>query len=219
MNEILERLKSESSLARIDPKTQVSEWALSKISGLGAGEVNKIFSNIPMYDKVRGFINVLKTMRVSIVEEKNGVEISIFRFPITPTDIKISDGIETETIETIAGKINYFKSKALKTIGFSSFFPSVYYNFSGDYTKFDWVCVEEIERLRSMQEPIKLVITGVGLVQRCYVTKFDKNTTPEGDVEFEIEFQEARDPSIYEEKSKYYTYKPEAYMTKDKWSK
>lgn len=219
MNDILERLKNESSLAQINPQTQLSEWALSKISGLAAGEVNKIFTNSALAGKVMKFVKTIKQQHINIIEEKNGVELSIFRFPIVPANIKVSNGYRTEVIDTIAGKINYFKSKELKEISFSSFFPSVFYPFSEDIRKFGWSYAEEIERLCASGVPIKLVITGMGLVIKCYVKEFSPETTTEGDVEYSIKFEEARDPSIYETESKYYTYKPEAYMTKDKWGK
>lgn len=211
MNEALEKLFSTSTLSRIDPKTQLSEWATEKITGGIAGNVNKILQNSPLLSKVYAFAKIFKEIKVSIAEEKNGIELSIFSFPIVPANINFGAENIIEKVDTIAGKINYLKDIDFNVISFSSFFPSTYYPFSNNYEAFGIDCVNKVEELKRKDLPIKLVITGIGLVLKCYITKFEYNTTPEGDIEYTIEFQEAKDPSIYETTSKYYSFKPQAF--------
>lgn len=212
MTEALEKLLQTSSLAVIDPQTQLSEWATSKITGGIASNINQITQNSAIFRKLNAFARIFKEIKVSIAEEKNGVELSVFSFPVTPSRINFvgNDNI-LEEIDTIAGKINYKKDIDFKMINFSSFFPNTYYSFSNDYKYFGMDCVNKVEELKLKETPIKLVITGIGLVLKCYISKFEPNTTPEGDIEYIIEFKEAKDPSIYETQSKYYVFKPEAF--------
>ena len=207
----MEKLLSTSTLSRIDPKTQLSEWATEKITGGIAGNVNKILQNSPLLSKVYAFAKIFKEIKVSIAEEKNGIELSIFSFPIVPANINFGAENIIEKVDTIAGKINYLKDIDFNVISFSLFFPSTYYPFSNNYEAFGIDCVNKVEELKRKDLPIKLVITGIGLVLKCYITKFEYNTTPEGDIEYTIEFQEAKDPSIYEITSKYYSFKPQAF--------
>lgn len=212
ITETLEKLLQTSSLANIDPQTQLSEWVTNKITGGIASNVNQLTQNNALLRKINAFAKVFKEIKVSIAEEKNGVELSIFTFPITPANIKFigNDNI-IEEVDTIAGKINYKKDIDFRIVSFSSFFPASYYSFANDYKYFGIDCVNKVEELKLKELPIKLVITGVGLVLKCYISKFESNTTPEGDIEYSIEFREAKDPSIYETQSKYYVFKPEAF--------
>lgn len=211
VNEALERLKKTSSLARIDPKTQLSEWATQKITGGVASNVNSLLDKTGLLNKVYAFSKIMKNIKISIAEERNGIELSIFSFPIVPAKINFSANNIEQTVDTIAGKINYLKDTDFHTISFSTFFPSVYYPFSTNYEIFGIECANIIEEMKLKKEPLKLVITGIGIVQKVYITKFEYNTTSEGDIEFSIEFKEAKDPSIYENKSKYYSFKPSAF--------
>lgn len=212
ITETLEKLLQTSSLANIDPQTQLSEWVTNKITGGIASNVNQLTQNNALLRKINAFAKVFKEIKVSIAEEKNGVELSIFTFPITPSNIKfVGNDNVIEEVDTIAGKINYKKDIDFRIVSFSSFFPASYYSFANDYKYFGIDCVNKVEELKLKELPIKLVITGVGLVLKCYISKFESNTTPEGDIEYSIEFREAKDPSIYETQSKYYVFKPEAF--------
>lgn len=202
ITEAIENLKKNSSLAVIDPQTQMSQWAINKITGVGAGEVNKILQNNDLFQKVMSFSKILKDVNIYISDvDSSAVDISfnnLYKFPITPDVIYVSDDITTEKIETIVGIMNYVKNKELKIIEFSSFFPGTYYEFSNDYSLFDISCVNHIENIRNKEIPIKLVITGIGISMLAYVTTFEKNTTSEGDIEYRIVFEQARNPEILE---------------------
>ena len=202
MIDTIETLKKNSSLAKIDPQTQMSQWAINKITGVGAGEINQILQNRELFQKVMSFSKVLKDVNIYISDvSTNTIDISfnnLYKFPITPDLIYISDGMTTEKIETIAGIMNYVKNKELKLIEFSSFFPGTYYEFSNDYSLFDISCVNHIENIRDKETPIKLVITGIGISMLSYITTFEKNTTSEGDIEYRIVFEQARNPEILE---------------------
>ena len=212
ITELLEKLLQTSSLAKIDPQTQLSEWATDKITGGIASNINQLTQNNSMFRKVNSFARIFKEIKVSIAEEKNGVELSIFTFPITPSKIKFvgNDNI-IEEVDTIAGKINYKKDIDFRIVSFSSFFPNNYYSFSNNYKYFGIDCVNKVDELKLNEIPIKLIITGIGLVLKCYISKFEHETSPGGDIEYTIEFKEAKDPSIYETESKHYVFKPEAF--------
>lgn len=212
MTQALEKLLQTSSLANIDPQTQLSEWATDKITGGIASNVNQLTQNNALLRKINAFARIFKEIKVSIAEEKNGVELSIFTFPITPSNIKfVGNDNVIEEVDTIAGKINYKKDIDFRIVSFSSFFPNTYYSFSNDYKYFGIDCVNKVNDLKLKETPIKLVITGIGLVLKCYISKFEHETSPEGDINYTIEFKEAKDPSIYETESKYYVFKPEAF--------
>lgn len=211
VNEALERLKKTSILAKTDPKTQLSQWATQKITGGIASDINSILGNSGLLNKIYAYSKIMRDIKISIAEERNGVELSIYSFPIVPSNIKFSANNIEQTVDTIAGKINYLKDTDFHTISFSSFFPSVYYPFSSNYELFGIDCAKRIEEMKIKKTPLKLVITGIGIVQKVYITKFEYNTTSEGDIEFSIEFKEAKDPSIYENQSKNYTFKPSAF--------
>lgn len=211
INEALERIKKTSSLARIDPKTQLSEWATQKITGGVASNVNSLLGKTGLLNKVYAFAKIIRNINISIAEEKNGIELSVFSFPLVPAKINFTANNIEETVDTIAGKINYLKDTDFHKISFSSFFPAVYYPFSSNYEMFGMACVETLEEMKLKKTPLKLVITGIGIVQQVYITKFEYNTTSEGDIEYTIEFKEAKDPSIYENTSKTYSFKPSAF--------
>lgn len=211
LNEALEILKKTSILAKTDPKTQLSEWATQKITRGIASNINTILGNSELLNRVYAFSKIMKDIRVSIAEEKNGVELSVFSFPLTPHKINFSGNNIEQSVDTIAGKINYLKDTDFHIISFSSFFPSVYYPFSNNYEIFGIDCINTIEEMKIKKSPLKIVITGIGIVQKVYITKFEYNTTSEGDIEYSIEFKEAKDPSIYENKSKSYSFKPSAF--------
>lgn len=212
ITEALEKVLQTSSLSKIDPQTQLSEWVMSKITGGIASNINQISQNNSMLKKVYSFVRIFKEIKVSIAEKKNGVELSIFTFPITPSNIRFvgNDNI-IEEVDTIVGKINYKKDIDFRIVSFSSFFPNTYYSFSNDYKYFGIDCVNKIDELKLKETPIKLVITGIGLVLKCYISKFEYETSSEGDINYTIEFKESKDPSIYEAQSKYYVFKPEAF--------
>lgn len=130
MTEVLEKLLQTSSLAKIDPQTQLSEWATDKITGGIASNINQLTQNNPVLRKLYSFSRILKEIKVSIAEEKNGVELSIFTFPVTPSNIKFvgNDNI-IEEVDTIAGKINYKKDIDFRIVMFSSFFliPTIHF--------------------------------------------------------------------------------------------
>lgn len=211
INQALEKLKKNSLLSQIDPKTQLSAWSTSKITGGIAKNVDGLIQNNSLLRKVYSFSKILKEIRVSIVEEKFGVELSVFTFPLTPAKIDFTGNNIEKEVDTIAGKINYLKDTDFHTFSFSSFFPAVYYPFSNSFEMFGIDCAKKIEEFKMKKTPLKIVITGIGIVQKVYITKFQYNTTSEGDIEYSIEFKEARDPSIYETESKSYSFKPSAF--------
>lgn len=211
INQALESLKKNSLLSQIDPKTQLSGWATSKITSGVASSVNGLMQNSSLLRKVYSFSKIMRDIRVAIVEEKFGIELSVFTFPLTPSKIDFTGNNIEKEVDTIAGKINYLKDTDFHTITFSSFFPSVYYPFSNSFEMFGMDCVKKLEEFKIKKSPLKIVITGLGIVQKVYITRFSYNTTSEGDIEYSIEFKEARDPSIYEVESKHYSFKPSAF--------
>lgn len=107
MNGTLERILQTSSLSVVDPQTQLSEWATSKITGGIASNINQITQNSALFRKLNTFARIFKEIKVSIAEENNGVELSVFSFPVTPSRINFvgNDNI-IEEVDTIAGNRN-----------------------------------------------------------------------------------------------------------------
>lgn len=207
MTDLISKVLQTSSLAKIDPVTQLSEWATLKITGGLASTINQINQNSPLVQKLCAISAIFKEIRISIKSDEVG---ETFYFPITPSTINLN-GKDNELvrIDTIAGKVNYKKDITLQTISFSSFFPNTYYSFSDSYKHFGPDCIEQLEKFQRAEKPITLIITGMGIVMDCYITKFEKNTSPENDIYYSIEFEEAKDPIIYEqEKNDVYVFKP-----------
>lgn len=200
----IDELLKISNLSMIDKKSQLSWWAISKISGFGYGEINKIYQNSNVFRKINKFSNIFKTIRVSIVMDNK-----IFKFPITPNKIVINgNDLILEEFDTIKGKINRINDISLLKINFSSFFPAKYYNFSNDYSNFGVNCVNEINNIKNKRKKCKLIIAGLGLVLDCYISKFSYETSPEDDIYYTIEFTQEKSPNIYDDNSYNYIFKP-----------
>lgn len=212
MNLALEKLKESSSLANVDPQLQLSQWAIEKLTKGVASSSYGLYQNSKLLNKVSKIAKILKKVNVYLIDEnlniENVISNSLYKFPITPGQINFKDDYKIEEVETIAGKITYIKDIEIREINFRSIFPSTYYPFSEDYSKFEWACVQAIEEIRRKKKPIKLVITGLGVVFRCYIENFNKNTTEEGDIEFIISFIEAKDHISYETVGTYSEFKP-----------
>lgn len=217
MNLELERLKATSSLASVDSQLQISQWAINKVTKGVANTTYDLYQNTGLYSYVSKVAQILKKVNVYIVDEDSQLENvltqNLYKFPITPDQINFKDDYTIEEVETIAGKINYIKDIDIREINFRSIFPAVYYPFSEDYSKFDWACVKSIEGIRAKNKSVKLVITGLGIVFRCYIERFNKNSTGEGDIEFIISFVEAKDHKSYETESKYSQFKPKEFSS------
>lgn len=200
INELLQK----SPIAKIDKNTQLSNWAISKISGYSLGKIDRVYQNSTILRKLMKFSKIFTDVKVSIITKD-----SIFRFPLTPSQINVNgNDLIIDEFDTIKGKINRINDISLMQISFNSFFPSQYYPFSDDYTNFGVTCVNKINSLKYQKTKVKLVITGIGIVLDCYISKFSPNTSNDGDIEYSIEFTEAKDPSIYEDNSYNYTFKP-----------
>lgn len=220
----LEQLKNISPLANINPQTQMSQWAINKITGISASKINRALQDSKILNKITSFANALKTVDIYILEE-NGIEAqapfkNLYKFPIVPAEINITDGLETEKIGTLLGKLNYIKYKNLREISFTSIFPGNYYEFSKDFSSFDWSCVNAIQQIIDKGTPIKLIITGLGIVLVSYITKFNKITDGDGDISYSITFEEARDPNVLEINLNANTkFKPYSFLSKEDFSK
>lgn len=70
ITETLEKLLQTSSLANIDPQTQLSEWVINKITGGIASNVNQLTQNNALLRKINAFAKIFKEIKVSIAEEK-----------------------------------------------------------------------------------------------------------------------------------------------------
>ena len=153
MNLELERLKVTSSLASVDSELQISQWAINKVTKGVANTAYDLYQNTGLYNYVSKVAQILKKVNVYIIDEDSQLENvltqNLYKFPITPDQINFKDDYTIEEVETIAGKINYIKDIDIREINFRSTFPSVYYPFSEDYSKFDWACVKSIEEIRA----------------------------------------------------------------------
>lgn len=205
---MLKEILKNSPLAKIEPKTQLSEWAIQKVTKGAYGTVEKCIQNSNVLRKLISFSNILTKRTVHIYDNNL---IKVFTFPVPPAEIDIDgNNIILEEVDTIKGKINYKKDISFTEISFKGFFPAQYYNFNENNT-FANDCVEIINRLKNEEKPVKLVITGVGIVLTSYIEDFSYSITENEDIEYKISFKESKDPSIIESESKSYVFKPNGF--------
>lgn len=132
----------------------------------------------------------------------------LFKFPIVPAEVNLSTGNDIEKVNTIDGVLNFIKDHRLKNISWTSFFPSKGYSFAKDNQLSEWEYYEAIDQLRKSGDPIELVITGTRINLEVIISEFSITTEGNGDIGYNIEFQEFVYPEQKEEVDKKVYWKP-----------
>ncbi|MGL5962736.1 MAG: hypothetical protein ACRCZ0_12410 [Cetobacterium sp.] len=130
----------------------------------------------------------------------NEKDITLFSFPIIPKDLEIKTYNYTgSTYNSLKhGEMFFYKDEnVLKTVSFSSFFPSKGYHFSKNNNLLSWDCVDKLTEIRKTKKPIVLTITDIKRMKKsfrleCLIKDFniEKHETTTGRTFFKIEFIE-----------------------------
>ncbi len=133
----------------------------------------------------------------------------LVHFPIVPAEITLGSQSNLEEVKTPQGIVNFIREYGLKTISWSSFFPSKAYSFSKNDELSEWDLYDEIEKIRMSGEPVELIITGTRINMQVAVSSFNIKTEGSGDISYDIEFKEFVYPGMSQEIDKTDYYKPE----------
>lgn len=123
---------------------------------------------------------------------------SIFNFPVTPEEIKVSYGSNNSNLRVYGvGECTIIQDSDAANISFSGFFPKMY--FSGcNYRDIPNpnTAVEEVLAMKNTKKPVRFTITG-GIGVSMYAT-IEKFTTKEvggdpGTIYYDITFKEYRE--------------------------
>lgn len=127
-------------------------------------------------------------------------DIILFNFPIVPKEIEIKPYVSTgESYNSLKhGEIFFYKNeKILKTVSFSSFFPSKKYHFSKNNEMLSWDCIDKLNYIRDSKKPIVITISNIKEMKKsfrmeCLIKSFDieKHDTTTGRTFFKISFIE-----------------------------
>ncbi len=133
----------------------------------------------------------------------------LVQFPVVPAEITLGSQNNLEEVKTPQGIVNFIREYGLKTISWSSFFPSKAYSFSKNDELSEWDLYDEIEKIRMSGEPVELIITGTRINMQVAVSSFNIKTEGAGDISYDIEFKEFVYPGMSQEIDKTDYYKPE----------
>lgn len=120
------------------------------------------------------------------------------QLPVNPETIEYTSpyGLNTVTIASL-GDVAIPGERGLKTVKFSSFFPSIYHPSYCEYIDFPdpWEWVEQIEAWRDDRRNIRLIIAGTPISIPIFVESFDlepEKAGAPGDVYYTISLTEYR---------------------------
>lgn len=118
----------------------------------------------------------------------------VFQFPVNPAEYTVTSERGDETVDINAiGEIDLGGNRRLKTVSFSSFFPSEWASYC-QYSGFGepMECVETIQKIMD-GEPAKLIITETPVRMPCRITSFTWGERDgSGDIYFDITLTEHR---------------------------
>lgn len=120
----------------------------------------------------------------------NGAE--IMEIPVIPSEFQVSKPQGDETFETVSGEeIAFIDAPKLKSIAWSSFFPSRDYPYvHGDRFDDVWQYGYMIDTWVLRKYPIRLVFSGAPINMAVKVNKFDYRMGSSGDIYYDIELKE-----------------------------
>lgn len=120
----------------------------------------------------------------------NGEE--VIQLPIIPAEFSVTKSQKDEVFETVSGaELCFIDIPGLKTISWSSFFPSKDYNFlKCDRLADVWQYGYKIDTWISRKLPIRLIISGTPINMAVKVTQFDYQIGRSGDINYSITLKE-----------------------------
>lgn len=116
----------------------------------------------------------------------------VLQMPVLPSEFKIQSPEQHENYSTVAqGEVKLIGNRGLKSISWSSIFPSRKLAYSRNSSLFGWDFVKEIEDMRDKKIPIRLIITDTNINLPVVVENFEYGMKSESkDVQYSIEFSE-----------------------------
>ncbi|MCR4719699.1 MAG: hypothetical protein K5768_08745 [Firmicutes bacterium] len=111
--------------------------------------------------------------------------------PVLPSEFTVSKPHSNEVFETVTqGELNLIGKSKLKSISWSSFFPSKDYAFLRDksYTAFGYVYM--LDTWYSQKLPMRLIITETPINMACTIEDFSYTIKKDGDMYYSITLSE-----------------------------
>lgn len=120
----------------------------------------------------------------------NGAD--IMEIPVIPGEFQVSKPQGDETFETVDGsEIAFIDPAGLKSISWSSFFPSRDYPYvQGERFDDVWQYGYKLDTWIKLKYPIRLVFYGAPINMAVKVTQFDYHMGSDGDIYYDIELKE-----------------------------
>lgn len=113
--------------------------------------------------------------------------------PVTPSEIQISDALGVRQYETAnAGNISSVGFRGLRTVSFSSHFPSSHRDYSLGDAAFGIGYIPLVSRFIDNREPCRLIISGMAFDKTMILERFDYSMRQGGDVYYSMSFTEYR---------------------------
>ena len=125
--------------------------------------------------------------------------LSIFLFPIVPTNIKIDSPDGNETISTLEAHIRLVGNRKLRSISWESFFPvNKSYNFvPSTVLKNGWLYVTFLELMKKLRLPVRLIFTAKNKIPilniMATIDNFSYSLDGAGDIVYSISLTEFTD--------------------------
>jgi len=122
----------------------------------------------------------------------------LFTFPIIPETFKLDSPFGSATVQTNSGDLKLIKTRGLKSVSWSSFFPDKIY----DFIKFEalvaeyncWDYIKTLEKMRDARKPMRLIIKGVSVDINILATldSFTYGADSPGDAPYSLKFGQFR---------------------------
>ena len=122
----------------------------------------------------------------------------VLTLPIIPKNMpELSQSYKNSTFESINGELNLIGTKALRTVSFSSFFPTKKYKFSRPKSNVDgWVYVSFFNKYASNRMPIRMILVdneNKEISNMAYtVESFNCFVDKVGDIQYSLDLKEYR---------------------------
>lgn len=113
--------------------------------------------------------------------------------PVLPSEFTVSKPLSNEVFETVTqGELNLIGKSKLKSISWSSFFPSKDYPFLRDKSNTAFGYVYLLDTWYSQKLPMRLIITETPINMACTIEDFSYTIKKDGDMYYNITLSEVK---------------------------
>jgi hypothetical protein len=121
----------------------------------------------------------------------------VMQLPVVPPEFTVSKPQGNSTFETInSGELNLYGEPKLKTISWSSFFPSKNYPFLKNRSMWGYEYIKKLDSWISQKLPIRLIITGTPINMAVLIDSLDFTVSQNGDYAYSISMSDMPMPQI-----------------------